>query len=90
MNEDQVRTELKAIFRKIAPEIEFDAIDLSRPLREQVEIDSMDFFNVVVQLHKATGVNIPDTVLAELGSLGDLIRYVARRAASPGKRVAVN
>jgi acyl carrier protein len=75
---DEVRQELKTIFRKIAPEIEFDEIDLDRPLRDQVEIDSLDFYNILVQIEKNLGVNIPESVVIELQDLGKLIRYIEK------------
>lgn len=80
MTEQQVKNELMTIFRKTAPEVDFAAIDMSKPLRDQVEIDSYDFYNVIVKLHEVTGVNVPDSVMPELTCLQDLIRYVAERS----------
>ncbi len=77
MTEQQVQAEMKLIFRKIAPEIEFERLDLSKPLRDQVEIDSLDFYNILVKLHEVTGVVVPDSVVIELPCLRDLIGYVA-------------
>ena len=81
MQRDAVTAEVKAIFHKVAPDIDFDALDLSKPLRDQVEMDSLDFFNVLVAIHKKLGVNVPDSVLLELNHLNDLIDYIVRNAA---------
>jgi acyl carrier protein len=81
MTELQVQAEMKAIFRKIAPEVDFDHLDLTKPLREQVEIDSLDFYNILVKLHQATGVMVPESVVIEIPCLRDLISYVAGRSA---------
>lgn len=81
MQRDDVKSAVKTIFHKIAPDIEFDALDLSQPLRDQVEMDSMDFFSVLVQIHKTLGVNVPDSVLIELNNLDGLIDYVTANAA---------
>lgn len=81
MDRDTVKTELKEIFRRIAPDIAFDELDLSRPLREQADMDSMDFYNILVQVHKRLGVNVPDAVLIELNCLDGLIDYIATNAA---------
>lgn len=78
MKFEEVRQELKTIFRKIAPEIVFDQIDLNQPLRDQVEIDSLDFYNILVQIEKNLGVNIPESVVIELQDLGTLIRYIEK------------
>lgn len=80
MNRDTVKAEVKAIFHRVAPDIEFDALDLSRPLREQAEMDSMDFYTVLVQIHKNLGVNVPNAVLLEFNHLDALIDYIAAKA----------
>jgi acyl carrier protein len=77
MNRDAVKADVKDIFHHIAPDIEFDTLDLSRPLRDQVEIDSLDFYNVLVQIHKRLGVNVPDSVLLELNNLDGLIDFIS-------------
>lgn len=78
MNRDAVKAEVKDIFHHIAPDIEFDEMDLSRPLRDQVEIDSLDFYNVLVQIHKRLGVNVPDSVLLELNNLDGLLDFICQ------------
>lgn len=78
MDRENVLLTLKDIFRHVAPDIDFDTIDLSRPLREQVEMDSLDFYNVVVKIHQQLGVNVPDSVLAELNNLNELVDYILR------------
>ena len=80
MNRDTVKAEVRDIFHHIAPDIDFDALNLSQPLRDQVEMDSMDFFNVLVQVHKRLGVNVPDSVLLELNHMDALIDYIAAQA----------
>lgn len=81
MNRDAVKQVVKAIFHRIAPDIDFDLLDLSRPLRDQAEMDSLDFYNVLVAIHQQLGVNVPDSVLIELNHLDALIDYIA---AQPG------
>lgn len=80
MERTAVKTAIKNIFHHVAPDIDFDALDLSRPLRGQVEMDSLDFYNVLVAIHKQLGVNVPDSVLLELNNLDGLIDYVAANA----------
>ena len=58
-------------------EMEFKKIKLDLPLRDQIEIDSYDFYRIVVQIQKKTGVNIPDSKLSEFRQLEQLISYVS-------------
>jgi len=69
------QTVLEALCR-IAPEVEPDAIDAGQPLRDQVDLDSMDWLNFLLGLHATLGVEIPETDYAKLGTLEALLAYL--------------
>ena len=77
MDIEQTKKEFALIFHEIAPEVEFHKIKLDLPLRDQIEIDSYDFYRIVVTIKKKTGVNIPDSKLSEFRQLEQLISYVS-------------
>lgn len=80
MNHDTIKAELKDIFHHVAPDIEFDQLDFSRPLNTQVEMDSMDFYTLLVHVHERMGVNVPDAVLRDLKNINGLIDYIEKNA----------
>jgi len=63
----------------IAPEVEEGELLADRPLREQVDLDSMDWLNVIVGLHERFGVDIPETDYARLTTLDAIVAYLADR-----------
>ena len=65
----------KALF-DVAPDIEGEIIDRDETFADQFEIDSMDFLNFVVGLHKATGINIPEADHPKLSNMADCIAYL--------------
>lgn len=67
------------LLRLIAPELEPDALAPERPLRQQVDLDSMDWLNFLVSLHERLGVNIPESDYAGLVSLNDVVDYLQAR-----------
>lgn len=77
MNTQEVKAVLRIIFGEVAPEIDFEAIDFHRPLRDQVEIDSYDFYRIIVKIAQATGVSIPDSKVPQLANLAELIHYLS-------------
>lgn len=79
MKDKEVRLLFKEIFQEIAPEVLFEQVDTSRPLRDQIEIDSFDFYRIIVQISARTGVNIPDSKLTEMKNLDQLIEYVLQK-----------
>ncbi|MDO8767341.1 MAG: acyl carrier protein [Burkholderiaceae bacterium] len=67
------------ILRTIAPEVEPGALEPTRPLRHQVDLDSMDWLNFLVALHERLGVNIPEADYAQLATLDNLLDYLLAR-----------
>lgn len=63
----------------IAPEVDPAALAPDQPLRSQVDLDSMDWLNVIVGLHQRFGLEIPEADYAALGSLDAIERYLADR-----------
>ena len=68
--------------RAIAPETDFAALDSRRPFREELDLDSFDFLNVLIELHARLGVEIPEADYGKLGTLDALLGYLAARLES--------
>lgn len=64
----------------IAPEIDPAALAQDRPVREQVDIDSFDFLNVVIRLRELTGVTVPEADYPQLATLDGTVDYLVRHA----------
>jgi acyl carrier protein len=80
MNPTDVRAVIQDELGRIAPEVDFEAIDPDANLREQVDIDSMDFLNLVTALHERLGVDIPEVDYPNFATLRRAIDYLAQRA----------
>lgn len=76
---EQIRAAIADVIGAIAPEVDLAAIDPDKPLREQVDIDSFDFLNVIIRLHEVLGVDIPEKDYAELLTLKGAVDYLSRR-----------
>jgi acyl carrier protein len=60
----------------IAPEIEADTLVPDQPLRQLVDLDSMDWLNFLVSVHEHFGVTIPEADYARLVTLDDMVNYL--------------
>ena len=60
----------------VAPEADFESIDPGKDLRDQIDIDSVDFLNFVIGLHKELNVDIPDADVAKLVTLDGCVAYL--------------
>ena len=81
MSPDDIRAVLKDELARIAPEIDFETIDPNADLRDEADIDSMDFLNWVTALHARLGVEIPETDNPKLITLDGAVAYLAARLA---------
>ena len=79
MTESEIRQIVRQALSNVAPEVDLDAIDPAKALRDQIDIDSVDFLNFVIGLHKELGVDIPDADVAKLGTLNSCVAYLMSR-----------
>jgi acyl carrier protein len=81
MDDAQLRLEVFAALQGIAPEVEPDTLRGDRPLRDEVDLDSMDWLRFLAALHQCLGVNIPEADYQQLTTLDVLLAYLRRRLA---------
>ena len=79
MSPQQVKEVVVATLKSIAPEVEADELIADRPLRNQVDLDSMDWLNFLIGLHTALKVDIPEADYAKLVTLNDVVGYLQQR-----------
>jgi acyl carrier protein len=82
MTRDELRTAIVEEIGNIAPEADLANVPDDADLREALDLDSMDIFNLVVALSKRLGTDIPDADAGQLVTLGGGTDYLARRLAS--------
>ena len=79
---EQIRTEVLAIIRRLAPEIDPTRIIPDKPLRTQIDLDSMDWLNVLATIHENLGVIIPEADYGKVVTLDGIVAYLAEKIAA--------
>lgn len=79
---DDIRGEILSVLTTIAPEVEADDIRDEVLLRDQVDLDSMDWLNFLIGVHKRLHVDIPESDYASLRTLNDVVRLVQRQGSA--------
>ncbi|MCC6435553.1 MAG: acyl carrier protein [Acidimicrobiales bacterium] len=64
---------------ELAPEIDPAGVDLDRELRDQVDLDSMDFLNLMEAVAAQTGVEVPERDYPKVASIAALAAYTDAR-----------
>ncbi len=76
MTDEDLADLVKRTLFDVAPDLEGEQIDPDLSFSDQFEIDSMDFLNFVIGLHKATGLEIPETDHKQLTNMNGCIAYL--------------
>ncbi|MGZ7022824.1 MAG: acyl carrier protein [Ilumatobacteraceae bacterium] len=76
MTQNDIRNEVLTVLTTIAPEVEPGDISDDVLLRDQVDLDSMDWLNFLIGIHKRLHIDIPESDYASLRTLSDLVRYI--------------
>lgn len=76
MTDNDIAQLVQSALFSVAPDLEGETVRPDLPFRDQFEIDSMDFLNFVIALHKATGIDIPERDYPKLQSLNRVVVYL--------------
>lgn len=77
-SEQELRDVVVRALTEVAPDVDPAGIDPEADLAQQLDIDSMDFLNIIVAIHDRTGIEIPERDYPQLSTLSDAVRYLAR------------
>jgi acyl carrier protein len=72
--------QILAALHRIAPDVDPATVDRGRPLVDQLDLDSMDYQNLLAAVSTEHRVAIPEADVPALRSIDDLVRYVETHA----------
>jgi acyl carrier protein len=81
MNSQDIILAVKDIIASIAPDEDLEHLALDVRLREQIELDSMDFLDIVMELRKRYGVQVPEEDYMQLATLQGCADYLGPKLA---------
>lgn len=79
MTAEVITQAVRDALKRIAPEVDVSTLDPGALLRDEIDLDSMDFLNFVLALHARLGVDIPEADYAQLSTLAGATSYLAGR-----------
>ena len=85
MTRGDIRSVILDILERIAPDEDLSDLDDAVPFREQMELDSMDFLDIVMELRKRYRVQIPEDEYTELGTMDSTVNYLEPKLADVEK-----
>ncbi len=76
MNDAEIRQAFLEELTTVAPDLDPATVGDDDHLQEDLELDSMDFLNLVAALHKRLGVSVPEADYARIATPGSAVRYL--------------
>jgi acyl carrier protein len=81
MSPAEIREEIIDILSEIAPDEDLSDLNDEQSFREQIDLDSMDFLDIVMELRKRHRVQIPEEEYGELASMQSTVSYLEPKLA---------
>ena len=81
MTREEVEATVRSSLGAIAPEVDLSRVRPNADLRDELDIDSMDFLRFVVDLHARLGVDVPEKDYPRIRTLAACVGYLVDRAA---------
>ena len=78
MNEQEIRDRVIKALGGIVPELDSGSLKRAKSLRDQLDIDSMDFLNFLIALHQEFGVDVPEADAGKLATIDACVSYLAQ------------
>jgi acyl carrier protein len=79
MTDDEIRTVVLRCLGEVAPEADLATLRPGTPLRDQLDLDSMDFLNFVIGLDRALHVDVPESDYGALATIDGCVGYLRSR-----------
>lgn len=76
MSENEVRQLILDIIHDIAPDEDLSDVKPDVRLRDQLDLDSMDFLDIVMELRKRHQIEVPEDDYMELSTLDGCVTYL--------------
>ncbi|MDH5637035.1 MAG: acyl carrier protein [Nitrospinota bacterium] len=76
MTGEGIRQAILDIIEEIVPDEDLSSVDPEKPFRDQIDLDSMDFLDIVMELRKRYSVEVPEQDYPRLLSMSSTVDYL--------------
>ncbi len=76
MTRDEIKDVILEIIADIDEEADFNNLDADAPLRDQLDLDSMDFLDIVMELRKRYKLQIAEEEYPQLATLTSCVNFL--------------
>jgi acyl carrier protein len=81
VNDQEMREKVLSVLAELAPEVDVHALRPEVRLRDQLDLDSMDFLNFLIGIDEQLSVDIPEADYPQLATLDSIYTYLRKKLA---------
>lgn len=82
MTNAEIRAAVIQALSRVAPELDASTLKADVRLRDQLDIDSMDFLNFMLEIQKSLGIDVPEADYPQVATLDGCVSYLQARVGS--------
>ena len=79
MTKEKIKSLILEIIAEIVPDEDLSRLKSDVRIRDQIELDSMDFLDIIMELRKRYGIEVPEDDYMELATLDSAVAYLEPR-----------
>ena len=79
MTKEEIRSAVLEIIAQIVPDEDLSNLKGDVRIRDQIELDSMDFLDIIMQLRKRYSIEVPEDDYMELSTMDGSVAYLEPR-----------
>lgn len=84
MTRDDAARAIVAVINEVAPDVGVESLTDDCNYLEELDLDSMDFLNIVIGVHESTGVDIPERAYDAIRRFGDFVTHLVASGEASG------
>lgn len=79
-NKDEIVLLIQQCIEDVAPDVDASELDPDEDMRDDLDLDSMDFMNLIISVSKKTSVVIPESDYNQVQTLNSMVSYLIAKA----------
>jgi acyl carrier protein len=76
MKAEKIRAMILEVIHEIVPDEDLSNLKPDVRIRDQIEMDSMDFLDIIMELRKRYGITVPEDDYIKLSTLDGSVAYL--------------
>lgn len=82
MTSGDVKQAILDIISELVPDEDLSALDDTVRIRDQIDLDSMDFLDIIMELRKRYNIQVPESDYPQFATMNGCVNYLTPRLAS--------